>query len=372
MRRRHLVCLVVALGTAPVRVGAGVDGAADAGAGTGGAPAGGPAPDAAALVAAMSESMRRLDYEGTFVHVAGGHLSSMHILHSSDERGELERMRALDGEAREVVRDHELVTCIWPASGSVVVTRAEPREALPDVDASLATHPNYRIGRLGAGRVAGLDTHVVAIEPRDRYRYGYRFWIDADTHMLLRSVLVDDAGRVLEEVMFTSIEYLDDVDPARFSIAARSDGERRSRWAATPAHSPIDGVDPPPDGVDGPGGAPADASPEAASGDAPEPADRVDFAALPPGYEELGETYLAMPAAGGPVSHVMLSDGVASVSVYVEHADRADQDTSAAGPSRIGGINAWGASLEDGFVTVVGEVPAATVRAVADAVRLAD
>ena len=363
MRRRHLVCLVVALGIAPVRAGAGVDGVSAAGAGPGsgleGGSGHGPAPDAAALVAAMSESMRRLDYEGTFVHVAGGHLSSMHILHSSDERGELERMRALDGEAREVVRDHELVTCIWPASGSVVVTRAEPREALPDVDASLATHPNYRISRLGEGRVAGLDTHVVAIEPRDRYRYGYRFWIDAGTHMLLRSMLLDGAGRVLEEVMFTSIEYLDDVDPARFAIATRPGGERGSRWAAAPAHSPVVGAG-------GPAGAPVDASPDA------EPADRVDFAALPPGYEELGETYLAMPAAGGPVSHVMLSDGVASVSVYVEHADRAAQDTSAAGPSRIGGINAWGASLEDGFVTVVGEVPAATVRAVADAVRLAD
>ena len=40
-------------------------------------------PDAAELVARMSAAMRTLDYEGTFVHAARGHLSSMHILHSS-------------------------------------------------------------------------------------------------------------------------------------------------------------------------------------------------------------------------------------------------------------------------------------------------
>ena len=334
-RIARALCLAVALGPAAARAGDAAGGAPD-----------GPAPAAAGLVTAMSESMRELDYEGTFVHVArGGPLSSMHILHANDGDGELERMSSLDGEAREIVRDHERVTCVWPASSTVVVTSAKPRRALPEIDASLATNPNYRIRRVGADRVAGRDVHVVHIDPVDELRYGYRFWIDVDTHMLLRSMLVDEADRALEEVLFTSIDYGGGIDPARFEIEPGSGHDVRvlSGTGDEPAGRPGEPV-----------------------------GDRVGFESLPAGYRRLGGTYRAMPFDGGPVSHVMISDGVASVSVYVEHVPRSDQDTGAAGASSIGGIHAWGASLDEGFVTVVGEVPPATVRAIAGAVRLVD
>ena len=343
MGARHLVCLAALACASPAYPGTGADGGGPAEAGQVRAPASPDAPDPVALVAAMSEALHELDYEGTFVHMAQGHLSSMRILHASGAGGELERMSALDGEAREVVRDHARVTCVFPASASVTVTPSKPRRALPEIDASLATNPNYRVALAGPGRVAGRDAHVVRIAPVDALRYGYRFWIDAATSMLLRSMLVDENGATLEEVMFTDIEYVDGIDPARFEIEPDA---RRSSWLQAEAPTPK--------------------ASRAGAGR------RIGFAALPRGYEKLGESYRAMPMAGGPVSHAMLSDGVASVSVYVEHLPRAEQDRSVEGASRIGGVSAYGTSLEDGFVTVVGEVPPATVRAIAGAVRLAD
>lgn len=258
-----------------------------------------------------------------------------------------------------MVRDHALVTCVWPASASVVVSPSKSRRALPEIDASLATNPNYEIELAGVDRVAGLATRVVRIRPVDALRYGYRFWIDADTHMLLRSMLVDEVGRVLEEVLFTSIEYGEGIDPARFVIERGPDRAAQTSVIG-PASSPLPSTLPSTPAVG------ADALGHGAA----EPGDRVDFVDLPPGYEEIGETYRARPPEGVPVSHVMISDGIASVSVYVEHQPPAEQDTSAAGASTIGGINAYGASVEGGFVTVVGEVPGATVRGIADAVRL--
>jgi len=77
-----------------------------------------------------------------------------------------------------------------------------------------------------------------------------------------------------------------------------------------------------------------------------------------------------MPINDGPVSHVMLSDGMASVSVYIEHVAVANQNQSAAGLSSMGAMNAYGLSLDKAFVTVVGEVPVDTVRAIAEAVRI--
>lgn len=340
--------------------------------GAGGARVVGAGPDeAAALVAAMSRALRTLDYEGTFVHLQGTHVSSMHILHAADEDGELERMVSLDGEAREVIRDHSLVTCIWPGTESVVVSKAKPRRLLPDIDAALAANPSYRFALAGSDRVAGRATDVVEIRPRDDYRYGYRFWIDAETRMLLRSMLLD-GERAVEQVLFTSIEYPEHIDRERFEI--RGDAERLS-WVE-PVRARARAGDVPALDASGDGERVSFAELEARSRAAPtataEGEDRVRFASLPDGYVELSESFRPMAENGAPVSHVMVSDGMASVSVYVDHVDAAEQDRSIAGLSSMGAMNAYGVSLEDGFVTVVGEVPPDTVRTIAEAVRLVD
>ena len=382
--RQRLAGLLVAGGM--LLVGAAVAGAGERGAEEA-AGAEGVAPDPAALITAMSRALRLLDYEGTFVHIQGMHVSSMHILHANDGRGELERMISLDGEAREVIRDHSLVTCIWPGSRSVVVSKARPRKLLPVIDVSMASNDSYFLEHAGTDRVAGLATEVVAITPRDGYRYGYRFWIDSETHMLLRSKLLD-GSRTVEQVLFTRIEYPESIDRSRFEI--RVEGDQLS-WIeeaggqavgasgarATSGSLPFERSD---KALAGGGTGPERAPDEAVDG-----ADRVSFEGLPGGYVELSESYRAMPldrvpssgvtldtpsGGGAPLSHVMVSDGMASVSVYVEHLDAREQDTSVTGLSSMGAVNAYGLSLGDGFVTVVGEVPPITVRRIAEAVRL--
>ena len=59
--------------------------------------------DAALLIEKMSTALQTLNYEGTFVHLQNGSIDTMLIVHASDEYGELERMLALNGEAREVI-----------------------------------------------------------------------------------------------------------------------------------------------------------------------------------------------------------------------------------------------------------------------------
>jgi len=301
------------------------------------------------LVDAMSMALKTLNYEGTFVHVQGTSVTSMHILHTSDAQGELERMTSLDGEAREIIRDHSLVTCIWPGTESVVVSKSKPRDLLPEVTSSLTHNDSYTFKLDKPDRVAGRDTYVVDVQPRDKYRYGYRFWIDQETNMLLRSMLLDGPDLPVEQVLFTAIDYPEKVDRSRFNI--NSDADQIS-WVEPKTNSAIDAL----------ATMPVSSYPNAV--------DRVGFSQLPQGYEEVSETYRPMPINDGPISHVMVSDGMASVSVYVEHVAIADQDNNAVGLSRMGAMNAYGLSLDKAFITVVGEVPASTVMAIAEAVLL--
>lgn len=302
-----------------------------------------PAPSV--LVQQMSRALKNLNYEGIFVHVQGGHLTSMRILHARGDSGESERLISLDGEAREVIRDNSLVTCIWPQSQSVVISESKPRDLLPQVDEELTNSERYQFVLGEPDRVAGRSTHVVNVIPTDQYRYGYRFWIDEDTNMLLRSMLLDNSNKVVEQVMFTHIEYPEKIDPAKFEIASLGE---QSTWLKSRKESK------------------SAALPRILTNQE----DRVSFEQLPTGYREVSETYSPIPINQGPVSHVMLSDGMASVSVYVEYLAAAEQNKTLSGISSMGAMNAFGLSLPTAFVTAVGEVPVETVRAIAFAVRL--
>ena len=59
----------------------------------------------------MSVAMRNLDYRGEFVYLHENQLESMRISHYKDENGEKERLISLNGEAREVIRDNQNLTC---------------------------------------------------------------------------------------------------------------------------------------------------------------------------------------------------------------------------------------------------------------------
>lgn len=301
--------------------------------------------DAASLVTDMTMALKTLNYEGTFVHLQGGHITSMHILHSSDKHGELERLSSLDGEAREVIRNNALVTCIWPGTQSVVVSKSKPRDLLPKLDATLTSSMRYEFMMGKPDRVAGIPTYVVHVKPTDKHRYGYKFWIDKTTKMLLRSMLMDGPNNVVEQVMFTQISYPDGIPAERFDVFPT---ERQLSWLEPTRAKATSGL------------------PKALA----DQEDRVEFGKLPMGYKEVSETFTPMLDEENPLSHVMLTDGMASVSVYVEYLSKDEHKESSKGLSNMGAMNAFGMSMGQVFITAVGEVPGETVQAIAKAVKI--
>lgn len=298
--------------------------------------------DAQTLLSTMSTSMRSLNYEGTFVHIKNGHADLLHVLHASDENGQSERMRSLNGEAREVIRNNQIVTCIWPGSGDVIINKSKSFSPLTPAKAELGSSSMYSVTNHGSDRVAGIETDVVNVKPVDELRYGYRFWVDKATGMMLRSMVLDINEQPVEEIMFTAIEYLKTVDPERFKPDVDIDRSQQV-VAADGGEDSIKTV-----------------------------VNKVSFQTLPAGYEERSESLRMMSVRkDSPVSHVVVSDGVSTISVYVEYVARANHDPSALGSTSMGAINAFGLSLPDALVTAVGEAPRKTVEVIARAARLA-
>jgi sigma-E factor negative regulatory protein RseB len=296
----------------------------------------------------MARAVETLSYDGTFIVQHEQQIEAMQILHYADAQGEFERLRALNGVAREIVRDNDRVTCYLPDERIVrvdlrEVSRLAPVEALRDTQ-RLAAHYDFRVE--GASRMAGEPVHIIAIRPRDALRYGYRFWLHRDNALPLKSALIDEAGMPVEQTMFTELRLRDDLTRAALPKPMDTTGyvwQRGDELANSDRN---------------------------ASGDTD-----WRFTALPRGYKLTQRTRHTATDAAGMVEHLMVGDGLASVSVYVEPLNPARSVSARnggkllSGASHMGAVNAYGLRLSAHHVTAVGEAPPATVRSIAEALR---
>ena len=291
------------------------------------------------LLGRMAEAVRQLDYQGTFVYLQDDQLEAMHIMHVQTPQGERERLISLNGSAREVVREGETVTCILPENDSVLVDERHPQTRFPGILpqqlSELTAHYGLRL--LGQDRVAGREAVVVGIIPRDHYRYGYRLYVDQETALPLKSDLMDENGRPLEQIMFTQLEVAQESAPVPASSRVQDEAAETSDSAGTAESE-------------------TELSPAML---------RWEFRGLPQGFVIRAHE---MHGDARDIEHYVISDGLASLSVFVE-APGADQGLE--GESRMGAINASGGRVEGFQVTVVGEVPLLTVRKVMQGLKQA-
>jgi sigma-E factor negative regulatory protein RseB len=291
------------------------------------------------LLARMIKAVESLSYEGTFVYIHGQKTETMQIVHTMDERGQRERLVSLTGEPREVIRDDNILTCIWPDSRSVVI---EPRRSrlggLPAAipDRGFGPDSPYHFSLEDEQRIAGLPCRSVRIDPKDDLRYGHRLCINEESGMLLKSEMLDHEGTTIEQFMFTSIQFPSHMPDERFEPVMKGEGFSTYRVETQPGHSDLP----------------------------PDPGWTVRH--IPDGFHLTSVTKRPMAANLNPVQHLVLSDGLATVSVFISRAP--SPDDLHMGVTQSGALNAMALPAGDFQVTVVGEVPGKTVRMIADSV----
>lgn len=278
----------------------------------------------------MSRSVEELNYQGTFVHILGGTANQLYIVHRNVDGQSGERILSMTG--REIVRRGDLVQSILPDQRVVLFeTRKSVSplvSALPSNRAELELHYEITLG--GRARVADRATQVLEIKPLDEFRYGYKLWLDRETALPLQSQLVDGRGGVVEQIMFTEIEVPADIPPDALEPTIETTGFAALRSAELPAL-----------------------------------AAEISWRAnqVPGGFRLSIATQSPMAGSDAPVDHLVYSDGIATVSVFIESA--LTQSDVAEGFSNVGSTNAYTIVLSGRKVTAMGEVPPQTVRTIA-------
>jgi sigma-E factor negative regulatory protein RseB len=274
--------------------------------------------DAGDWLERIGPALVELDYHGTLVMVAGTSMETLSVFHSFDDGHERMRLVTLTGAHREVIRDDKMVMCIGTGIESVGYDSATAGRWNPAgqfADAGKLDGYRAKLGK--TARVADRNCQIVNLEPKDGWRYGYRLWLDHDTGLPLRIALIGKEGRALEQMAFANLQIGSKPDPADLRPSTQQ-GLRR-----------IQTLD---------------------AGKQVDPGWRIN--SPPPGFTLRSGRRL------GDSVQLLYSDGLASVSVYIEPVSGAQRGQSAM--SR-GAVNMRSFRQGGRRVVAIGKVPAATV-----------
>jgi len=287
------------------------------------------------LMDKMMQARKVNNYEGTLVIRQADKLQAMHVKHGVDENGMWESLESLSGEQRQVIRKDDKVTTVFPDRHLVTISRhqnsspfhpqlPENRDVLKQL---------YKLALAGQDRVANKSAQILKVTPKDNYRYGYKFWLEKETGLLLKCDLIDEQGKVVEQLMFSELNILPKSPESNLllekakqyrvvDLDLERETQKSSHWRAKK---------------------------------------------LPKGFMLTRSNVKPSKHGKGFLRHIVYSDGMASVSVFVEK--HVSKKMSLKGISTMGVVNAYGIPINSHQVTVIGEVPVATVRLIGESVE---
>ncbi|MGH8745181.1 MAG: MucB/RseB C-terminal domain-containing protein [Burkholderiales bacterium] len=291
--------------------------------------------DAVHWLSKIYQATQNLSYIGTFVYQQGAHSETSRIVRHVGSHGSIEKLEALDGVPREVLRTRDEVKCYLPERRTVKIDRRGDRRAFPallpaQID---ALEQNYIITKGEVARVAGYECQAILLTPKDKLRYGYKLWADVATGMLLKAVTLDENARPLEQFTFTQLT----IGPVPLS---------KVRSPQTPRSWRVEDADVMPVDLQATGWS---VSPDL------------------PGFKRITEVKRRIRESR-QVDQVVYSDGLAAVSVFIELPPMVGK-RQRMGLSSLGAINIYTREVADHVVTVVGEAPEISVRRIADTVQ---
>ncbi|MDR2874355.1 MAG: MucB/RseB C-terminal domain-containing protein [Methylobacillus sp.] len=287
-----------------------------------------------------AQAAHKLSYKGIFVYQSGSTVNSMQITHMNYAQGEYARLVSLDGQPREVLRQGNDVVIYSPRNEKVLVERRRIQVSFPAVLPGLTNtlKMSYQVRGLGFERVGGREAAIVSLEPKDQLRYGYRFYVDKEYGLLLKSVMLNERGQLMEQVAFSQLVLL---NASQKMDWFRPEMARGKSYVMQPEET----VTAEPGEVEG---------------------DGWTIAELPAGFRKVDQITRLMPGKTSPVQQLVFSDGMASVSLFIEPLEKNAEPKQ--GLATQGGTNVYAVATDGYQQIVVGEVPEATVRLIAGAV----
>lgn len=296
-----------------------------------------PSPDPWQMMEKATEAARSLNYQGVFVYQAGNIMTSVQITHTNMAAvGEFARVVVMDGVPREVLRQGNEALIYQPKSERVLIERRRMHNSFPALlpKVSDALKANYQLSDGGTERVVGRDAYLLSLIPSDKLRYSSKYWVDAETGLLLKTALLNEKNEVVEQIGFTQLKLVGGGSMDWF----RPTEDRNKHYYVKPEEVVTHSAQP----------------------------EGWVIGQLPQGFSKIEQLRRLMPGKVAPVMQVVFCDGLASVSLFIEPLDK--RVPFKQGGMSQGATNLYATTVADHQIVVLGEVPPATVMQIANSV----
>lgn len=283
------------------------------------------------LLQKVATAAQKLTYTGVFVYQNGSRGETSRITHLIENGNELERLEVLDGSPREVIRFNEEVRCFLPENKLLIVERRNAQQFFPTLmPGNLAALTEHYLIRKGAtARIAGVNSQVVIVEPRDEFRFGHQFWIDPRSGLLLKANLIGESGAVLETFAFMELKIGGPIsrDMLRPQMEQTGGDWQVQRVQSTEAR-PDDG--------------------------------QWLFRNPLPGFRRTSGMKRQLRPDAPESTQIIFSDGLAAISVFLEPMGARSKEE----PSTfsVGAVNVYKRQVADYQVIVMGDIPTVALR----------
>ncbi len=297
----------------------------------------------------IKKAAENLSFSGSFVYSHDNKLEAMEVVRRIKNGMMNERLYALNGEPREIIRNGKELWCYIPDQKmGVHQTRQLSDGGFPAMLPADLHKLNkvYSFEEGGKMRIAGRMTREIKVKPRDGYRYGYSLWADDETGLLLSSDLFDENNHLIEQYMFIDIDINPDISDQQLKAISEKSKltwytETDERWSD-------------------------DASATR----------NWSFDKLPAGYDVVRHIKRIDTMKNRKVEHFVITDGMSSISVFIKKS--ADQSGAKHSPinnqmmglSKMGAVHAYHKIRDEHHISVIGEVPAQTVEFLSAKIRI--
>ncbi len=303
-------------------------------------------PEARQWLLRMHNAATQRNYQGTLVVSAEGGMSSSRIAHYCEGKESFESVDMLDGQPRRVLRHNEQVLTLWPSAKTARLAQREAIQPFPSLltGSEEQLFERYDLVSEGPDRVAGFDAAVFLLRPRDGARFAQRLWAEPGSGLLLRADVVAADGRVLESSAFTDLSIGGKTKP-HAAKTLQNALKQLDGWRVLKPVSQTTSLES-----------------EGWQLKVPVAGFRQSSCVkrqLEPAADDKGQ-------ASAAVLHAIFTDGLTHVSLFIEPL-RADRHRSGAAAS--GATHTWMQAHGTHWITVVGDVPAATLKQFAGALE---
>lgn len=278
----------------------------------------------------------RNDFAGTFVVASSQEISSLRTVQAYMDNKTYELVVRLDGPPLEVYKVGSELYTVYPTDKFVLLEQSALTQVFPVLLRfdHRGLENFYEIQSVGTERIADRQTDIIDIQPRDQWRFRFKVWLDQSSGVLLKGQVFDQSGLLLIQITFSDVQIgLQSGDLQKLKDYAETLRQQGYQFQELDT-------------------------------DSTDIADKGPWLSVEPvpGFKPIHHVQKSMPGKLSEFDQWVFTDGMVSVSVFIEPIGDGDRVQKEPIQSVDGTIHSLSILKNQHRVTLVGEVPFETLQ----------